>query len=55
MEERIKQMCADLIAATDDTTAEIIAGKLREAISRYLKETRQRVSEVRSVLVLTLP
>jgi predicted GNAT family acetyltransferase len=54
MEERIKLLCADLIAATDDMSAEIIAEELREAISGYLKETHQRINEIRSVFLVTL-
>jgi hypothetical protein len=53
MEERIKLLCAELLAATDDIGTEVIAWELREAISEYLKETRQRVRELGSVLFVT--
>ncbi|HVI07400.1 MAG TPA: hypothetical protein VND65_03800 [Candidatus Binatia bacterium] len=49
MEQRIKALCSQLIAAEGKQETEILAAELRKAISDYLIEARKRINEVRSV------
>lgn len=46
MQERIQLLCAELLTATDDGLAQLIAAELRSAINEHLEALREKLRNI---------